>query len=926
MKLRNKLLALLLAVCLVGGLLPAAALASEELSNLEEEPVEDGAPAEEEAPVEEEAPAEDGDSASDADGDGYHDADMAAVRGILQSAGLWDSLDESDPAAWSCVSWSSDEPARVIWLDVGFSSLSGTLDVSGLPALEELDCCNTEISGLDVTQNPSLTWLSCYANAITELDLSKNPALTWLDCSYTGISQLDLSAASQLQTLMFEATQIVSMDMTDFANLERVRFGSENTAETTLKTDLGDVTLKQPEGGTIFADINLNEGSGDLSVVLDADASLTGFTGLPADADIDLENGTASFALTGNMTISAVIQFMEPNAAELAFLRDLLARGGMEEEYDPEDPDTWSFVIWTEIDGELRVEALYLNGWTDLTGALDVSVLEKLTTLSCVETGITALDVSKNTELELLECAFTGITELDVSKNTKLETLYCGNIGITALDVTHNPELRSLDVDSTGITALDISGNPKLEDLWISYTGISSLDTKDHPNLTIIRFGGSGAEEDVLTTGIGTMTLRQREGGSFMAHVNLETGECALIASPKDGYRPIDIEGMPEGAENHGTAFTFLWTGGDLVLAPVWEKDGRSYNQAELAFLRDLLARGGMEEEYDPEDPEAWDFVNWTEIDGELRADTLYLNGWTDLTGALDVSVLEKLTVLDCAETGITELDVSKNTELTDLDCEYTGITELDVSKNTELEFLHCDNTGITELDVSKNTKLTDLWCQNTGITELDVTHNPELQFLNVFGTRLSELDLSRNPRLWALYIELSDIPGMDMTGFAELEHFGFGSSVAEENVSRVGDAVLTLLQTEGGTLSLIVNDVLSDEPVIRLYWELEADYELVGVSGLPENAELLGEGAYYLFDWDGGDLTLSAEFRKVGGPNEGTTEPEPEPTAAPSATPAPEKSDVPDTGDDTPIALWAVLLLGCGAAAVPLVRRKKEN
>ncbi|NLZ44750.1 MAG: leucine-rich repeat domain-containing protein [Clostridia bacterium] len=87
-----------------------------------------------------------------------------------------------DPGTWGGVTWSSDEPKRVVKIIWADKDLVGNLDLSECTALQELFCNKNKLSSLSVRNCNSLVRLSCYENQLTNLDLSGCSGLMILSC------------------------------------------------------------------------------------------------------------------------------------------------------------------------------------------------------------------------------------------------------------------------------------------------------------------------------------------------------------------------------------------------------------------------------------------------------------------------------------------------------------------------------------------------------------------------------------------------------------------------------------------------------------------------------------------------------------------------------------------------------------------------
>lgn len=116
-------------------------------------------------------------------------------------------------------------------LELRYQSLK-TLDLSGCPNLEELDCSHEYraqtflLDDLDVTSNPKLKVLRCEGqSSIQSLDVSKCPELEELNCYRCNLHTLDLRRNPLIRLLdvrMNEALrEIVLLEGQTIAELNR---------------------------------------------------------------------------------------------------------------------------------------------------------------------------------------------------------------------------------------------------------------------------------------------------------------------------------------------------------------------------------------------------------------------------------------------------------------------------------------------------------------------------------------------------------------------------------------------------------------------------------------------------------------------------------------------------------------------------------
>ncbi len=187
---KRKLLATLLALCLCFALLPTAVLA-------------------------------------DAPGT-YHTGDIAVINRMItdnKPEGMT-TLAPTDgslsPEDWkNIVGWDySTTPRRVISLDLQNKDLSGTLDLTGLSALKRVYCNNNgQMTGINVSGLPALDWLECRSNQLSELDVNGLTTLIKLDCSSNQLTELDLSGLTALTTLGCGVNQLTELDVSGLTAL-----------------------------------------------------------------------------------------------------------------------------------------------------------------------------------------------------------------------------------------------------------------------------------------------------------------------------------------------------------------------------------------------------------------------------------------------------------------------------------------------------------------------------------------------------------------------------------------------------------------------------------------------------------------------------------------------------------------------------------
>ena len=180
-------------------------------------------------------------------------------------------------------------------------------------------------------------------------------------------------------------------------------------------------------------------------------------------------------------------------------------------EYDPEDPTTWSSlgfwkdedetetgINWLNEEGEEhRLNEFDLGYYTDfeLVGCLDLSGCESLGFLDCACNALTGLVITDCPHLWNVNCGFNEITELDLSSVRSLYALTCSYNSISELDFSACPSLGSLTANSNELTSLDFSCSPGLEVLSCADNGLTELDVSACSALRYIYCPGNALTE-----------------------------------------------------------------------------------------------------------------------------------------------------------------------------------------------------------------------------------------------------------------------------------------------------------------------------------------------------------------------------------------------------------------------------------------------
>ncbi len=668
-----------------------------------------------------------------------------------------EDMSDSDVYTWS-------EDGRLVGIDWSDMGLTGTLDVSGLTALTNLDCSYNDLTGLDVTNCTNLTYLSCGYNQLMELDVTDCISLEYLYCYNNQLTELDVTNCTALISLDCDTNQIVELDVSNCTCLQFLYCYSNQITELDLTncTELEDVSCD------------------DEVIVIGYDISDDPSSEKNEDDIVALE---------------ALIQAQIANGATVS------------EDIDDSDEYYWS-------DG--RLIGIYWS-YKGLTGELDLSAFDALKYLSCYSNQLTELDVENCTALENLYCSYNNLTELDVANCIALESLSCYSNQLTVLDVTNCTGLTYLYCGSNQLTELDVTNCMNLTDLYCGGNQLTELDVANCTGLTCLDcYSNELTELDLancialerLYCGSNQLTELDVTNCTVLEHLSCYNNELTEIDVAKCTgltYLDCDSNQLTELDVTNCTALESLYCGSNQLT---------ELDVTNCMNLTDLYCGGNQLTELDVAKCASLAYLSCTsnqltelDVTNCTALEILYC-GLNQLT-ELDVTNCTALETLSCYSNQLTELDVTNCTSLTYLNCDddvkiigYAGAGdtddptseksendvialkalietqiangatisedidndeyvwedgrlvgiywadksltgELDLSAFNALEYLHCSGNQLTELNVTNCTGLTCLDCFSNQLTCLDVTNCTALVDLFCGDNQLTELDLT---------------------------------------------------------------------------------------------------------------------------------------------------------------------------------------
>jgi Leucine-rich repeat (LRR) protein len=155
----------------------------------------------------------------------YDASDTTALKAIDRKCDKLNLLNwntEFDPAKWAGVAWDNSVPKRVTGLTVSSRHLIDTLKVTGLSALNFLNCPDNQLSGIEVFGLNNLEYLVCNKNQISTLNLSGLTHLGTLACYSNKLTQIDVVNLTNLTYIECYENQLTSLDISNLTNLNQL--------------------------------------------------------------------------------------------------------------------------------------------------------------------------------------------------------------------------------------------------------------------------------------------------------------------------------------------------------------------------------------------------------------------------------------------------------------------------------------------------------------------------------------------------------------------------------------------------------------------------------------------------------------------------------------------------------------------------------
>lgn len=419
-----------------------------------------------------------------------------------------------------------------------------SLNLSGLPNLQKLECNNGVLTSLNLSGLASLTELNCSRNQITNLNLTNLPNLQKLVCDTNPIANLDVSNLINLTELTCAGGYVVAGQMTSsltslnvsgLTNLKKLycSFSMLNTLNLSglssleelycdgISNDLGQLASLNVNGLTNLKKLSCNNQQlsslnvSNLVNLTDLYCSHNHITSLDLTGLTNLKVLDYTYNQLSNLNLvdlpnltnlkCSQNQLITLNVLNLTSLTDLdcsynqlttLNLSGLNSLVKLNY--SYNQLTLSNISG-LSTNLKSLNCDSNSLASLDVSGLTNLETLSCKENQITGLDVSSLTNLKFLDCTSNQLASLELFNSPNLEVLYCSQNLIDNLNVFWLNNLKQLHCRNNQLTSLDLSNSNNLTHLDYSNNSIPNLDVSNLINLQLL--GLAGTQSTVLDLG-----------------------------------------------------------------------------------------------------------------------------------------------------------------------------------------------------------------------------------------------------------------------------------------------------------------------------------------------------------------------------------------------------------------------------------------
>ena len=415
------------------------------------------------------------------------------------------------------------------------TEISGTLDISSLTRLAELNVDNTGINSITFPEGDELAIVHASGSGVDVLNFSKCTGLVEINCENNAalatvklgtqdnlellklsgnemLSSLDASGCKNLLELDVSGDNMRKLDVSGCAGLEKLNAANSNFGKASNLILSGNTALKSIIlDGTTFGDSDVSE-----TLNLSAAPNLKEFSLQCDEEDSNTYIKKVAFADGAPIEVLRVTNVCLEEADLIGFwnLKVVdLSGNSLSEIYVPQECTALEELILP--DNELS--DLDLTGCTslkkvDVNGnflgeeAIDeeefgdiliLGNLPKLEYLDCGNNGIPVLDVTGCPNLKYLCCSDEQtdsgdtLTGLDLKNCPNLETLIAGSNMIKSLDLSKNTKLVHVEVQENALSSLDLTGCNQIQFVRVD---VQVVDGNSITNIPVIGPDGGALE------------------------------------------------------------------------------------------------------------------------------------------------------------------------------------------------------------------------------------------------------------------------------------------------------------------------------------------------------------------------------------------------------------------------------------------------
>ena len=386
------------------------------------------------------------------------------------------------------------------------ANLLTELDLSPVPYLQRLDCEENQLTGLDLSPVPDLDSLFCDGNQLQKLDFSPCPRLFLISCSENQLTDLDLSMLPELLSLKCGGNRLSALDLSGNPKLEDLWCGDNlltvlnlENVQSMQKLDCSRNRLQVLDVSGYDQLIHLHCGGNQLTgLEISEAAALEEFTCTACCCPV--RAGQTLEELPGRPEQSRITSVRGGNFSGGKISFD----AGSDEiiyTYEAGHDRSADFRLTCDTD-EISVSSAFpdpaFRDWiykhTDRDGDGKLSAVERkcVSELLPSELGIRDLTgLGYFTSLEVLDCSGNELKALDLSGQKYLKKLSCQGNRLDELQVTGQKSLQELNCSGNRLEVLDLSGLSGLIRLDCTNNYLCCLDIEDSPDLNFYVCSGN---------------------------------------------------------------------------------------------------------------------------------------------------------------------------------------------------------------------------------------------------------------------------------------------------------------------------------------------------------------------------------------------------------------------------------------------------